>query len=76
MKLRSPKSTTNRRDFLGTLALGAGALTMASLPIHVDAGQEKSYSSSEDPDAWFKNINGKHRIVFDVIGPFGIFPFI
>ena len=31
MNLQDQKSTTNRRDFLGTLAMGAGALTMASL---------------------------------------------
>ena len=31
MNLKNQKSPTNRRDFLGTLAMGAGAFTMASL---------------------------------------------
>ena len=71
------KSTTNRRDFLGTIAMGAGALTMASLsfPAQVAAHSNLFKNSSEDPEEWFKKINGKHRIVFDVTQPHSVFPF-
>lgn len=69
---------TGRRDFLGTLAMGAGALGVASLsmPLRVAAESEKfSFSPDEDPDAWFNKITGKHRIVFDVTAPHDVFPF-
>ncbi len=71
------QTSTNRRDFLGTLALSAGALTMASLafPSKLTAMPENLHSSSEDPDEWFNKITGKHRIVFDVTKPNGILPF-
>lgn len=76
MQLHS-KSTTNRRDFLGTLALGAGAVSIASLslPLQVAAESKKFSQSPEEPDAWFNKIKGKHRIVFDVPKPHEIFPF-
>lgn len=70
--------TTNRRDFLGTLALGAGVMSITSLsiPMSVAAESEKiSFPGDEDPDAWFNKIKGKHRIVFDTTGPHEIFPF-
>ncbi len=69
---------TGRRDFLGTLAMGAGALGVASLsmPLRVAAESEKfSFSPDDDPDAWFNKITGKHRIVFDVTAPHDVFPF-
>jgi len=77
MNLKDQKSTTNRRDFLGTIAMGAGALTMASLafPAKLAAGPGNFENSSEDPEEWFKQITGKHRIVFDVSKPNSILPF-
>lgn len=78
MQLNNSKLTTNRRGFLGTLALGAGAMSIASLsmPVSVAAESEKiSFPPDEDPDAWFNKIKGKHRIVFDTTGPHEIFPF-
>ncbi|WP_245605235.1 hypothetical protein [Niabella soli] len=33
------------------------------------------FSDGPDPDQWFNNIKGKHRIVFDVTQPHEIFPF-
>jgi len=78
MQLNYSKPKTNRRGFLGTLALGAGAISIASLsmPLRVAAESEKfSFPRDEDPDAWFNKIKGKHRIVFDVTGPHEIFPF-
>ena len=78
MQSKDPKATTDRRGFLGTLALGAGAFGIASLsmPLHVAAEAGKlSFPGNDDPDAWFNKIKGKHRIVFDVTEPHGIFPF-
>ena len=78
MQRNDSNPTTGRRGFLGTLALGAGAMSIASLslPLRVAAESEKFYfPRDEDPDAWFNKITGKHRIVFDVTGPHEIFPF-
>lgn len=68
----------SRRGFLGTLALGAGALSIASfsLPLHAAAEAEKFHPyPDDDPDAWFNKIKGKHRMIFDVTEPHEIFPF-
>lgn len=77
MKLNRFQSTTDRRGFLGTLAIGAGAVSLASLasPLKVVAETEEPLTSPEDPDAWFKQIKGKHRIVFDVTEPHDVLPF-
>jgi len=78
MRQNDSNSTTDRRGFLGTLALGAGAISIASLslPLHVAAESGKlSFPADDDPDAWFNKITGKHRIVFDVTAPHEIFPF-
>jgi intracellular sulfur oxidation DsrE/DsrF family protein len=78
MQTKDSKTTTDRRGFLGTLALSAGALSIASLstPLRVAAETEKLYfPGDDDPEAWFNKIKGKHRIVFDVTEPHDIFPF-
>lgn len=77
MQLPNSKPTTNRRDFLGKLALGAGAVSIASmsLPLRATAAAEKFSPSPDDADLWFNKIKGKHRIVFDVPAPHEIFPF-
>ncbi len=77
MQLHDSKPTTNRRGFLGTLALGVGAVSIASmsLPLRVAAETEKISSFPDDADAWFNKIKGKYRIVFDVPAPHEIFPF-
>jgi hypothetical protein len=76
MNLQDHKSSTNRRNFLGTLAMGAGALTMASLsfPAKLAAHSSSLTFSGEDPEAWLNKIKGKHRIVFDATEPNGIMP--
>ncbi|MEO6684106.1 MAG: twin-arginine translocation signal domain-containing protein [Ginsengibacter sp.] len=76
MQLSHSKST-NRRDFLGKLAFGAGAASLASIsiPLRAVAEAEDVSFSADDPDAWFNKIKGKHRIVFDVPAPHEIFPF-
>lgn len=68
--------STNRRTFLGTLATGAAAMSLAGIaaPLQSMAGTPAS-GNAEDPDAWFEQIKGKHRIVFDVPEPNGMMPF-
>lgn len=74
------KAKTQRRAFIGTLAAGAATIGMASLaPLRshalplAEANNENN--DPDNPDLWFNKIKGKHRIVFDVPEPHGIFPF-
>jgi intracellular sulfur oxidation DsrE/DsrF family protein len=70
--------STNRRAFLGTLATGAAAMSLAGLaaPLQSMAKGKKILSQDDDPDTWFKKLDGKkHKIVFDVTEPHGVFPF-
>lgn len=64
-----------RRQFLGTIASGVAALGLSSIvsPLAAHAGDFSGVPG--DPEAWFNQIKGKHRIVFDVPGPNEIFPF-
>ncbi|WP_431213094.1 hypothetical protein ACQ86N_46965 [Puia sp. P3] len=67
---------TTRREFFGKLAgtaalVGGGAAAFplaahANTPDHTGVGLADAYA---DPDAWFKNMKGKHRIVFDCPAP-------
>lgn len=77
MKSNNLQSTTNRRSFLGTLATGAAAVSLGTLaaPLQAAAKGNTASFSDDDPDTWFKNIKGKHRLVFDVIEANGVFPF-
>lgn len=64
-----------RREFIGNIA-GAAAIGLLSIPQSVKASSSHfSQHAADDPDAWFKNIKGKHRMVFDVTEPHGLFPF-
>jgi intracellular sulfur oxidation DsrE/DsrF family protein len=70
--------STDRRSFLGTLATGAAAMSLAGLttPLQVMANNNTPDAiNDDDPDAWFNKIQGKHRIVFDVTEPSGMMPF-
>jgi intracellular sulfur oxidation DsrE/DsrF family protein len=72
-------STTDRRGFLGSLAGGAAALGIATItPSIANAGNNfaEPVNPDDDPaELVFKNLKGKHRIVFDVTKPNGIMPF-
>lgn len=71
------KSTTDRRKFIGSIASGAAAMGLATLPslnLHAEENNT-SPNNPDDPDAWFKKIKGKHRMVFDATRPHEIFPF-
>lgn len=69
---------SSRRNFLGALATGAATLSVATLTTPLTAGARaisEEFHSDDDPDEWFKQIKGKHRMVFDVTQPHEIFPF-
>jgi intracellular sulfur oxidation DsrE/DsrF family protein len=69
---------TTRRGFLGSIATGAAAMGLAGLSplqqVHASP-QHPHLSDPDDPELVFKNLKGKHRIVFDVTKPNGIMPF-
>ena len=72
------KSTTDRRKFIGSIASGAAAMGLATLTPSLNLHAEEKNNSSnnpDDPELVFKNLKGKHRIVFDVTKPNGLMPF-
>jgi intracellular sulfur oxidation DsrE/DsrF family protein len=71
-------STTDRRGFLGSLATGAAAVSLATLtpPLTLRAAETtNSLPSGDDPEKWFDKIKGRRRVVYDVTEPHEIFPF-
>ena len=68
---------TSRRNFLGTLALGAAASSLSAFANPLQASMpkfdKKTLSAAEN---WFDNIKGTHRIVYDVSTPHDGFPVI
>lgn len=76
MKNSTFNNNNPRRQFLGTIASGVAALGITSIvsPLTANAGSNFSVNHN-DADDWFKQIQGKHRIVFDVPQPNEIFPF-
>lgn len=69
--------TTDRRQFLGSIASGAAALSIATLApsMNLQAKANTSHFTDGDPDAWFNQIKGKHRIIYDATRTHEIFPF-
>ncbi len=64
---------SDRREFLGSLVTGAAALGMAAIP--ASFAQAADPAQDTDLEAWFGQLKGKHKLVFDVIRPHGIYPF-
>ncbi|KIC95248.1 hypothetical protein [Flavihumibacter solisilvae] len=78
MSVNKHSHQTGRRSFLESLATGAAALSIATLsaPLSLQAAADHLASDTfSDPDEWFNKIRGKHRVVFDVPEPNGVFPF-
>jgi intracellular sulfur oxidation DsrE/DsrF family protein len=75
--MESNNVSNPRRQFLGTLASGVAATGLFSILSPLTAQAENGFftGSGNDPDEWFKQIKGKHRVVFDVPEPNDIFPF-
>lgn len=72
--MNNKKSSNPRREFLGSIAAGAAAIGMLSIPAPIKAAPSM-LQQTDDAEEVFKKINGKHRIVFDVTQPHEIFPF-
>ena len=70
-------SKSHRREFLTNVAAGAAALGLGSFAsISAQAGEQSNNRIYADADEWFSKLKGrKHKIVFDVPDPNGIFPF-
>jgi len=78
MEKQNLRNGTDRRQFLGKLTAGAATMGIAGLltPFqHLQAGTSAEFGATE-PDEWFKKVKGKHRIMFDVVRPNEIFPFV
>lgn len=71
------RHVSSRRGFLGTLATGAAALGAVTLTAPLAGAASSAVISSlpGDADAWFNQIGGKHRMVFDATQPHDIYPF-
>lgn len=64
------KSTTDRRRFLASLASGAAAVGLATIPsVNLHAENNFISENDDDPELLFKNLKGKHRAVFDITEP-------
>jgi intracellular sulfur oxidation DsrE/DsrF family protein len=76
MKQSEPPFAADRRTFINTLAAGAATIGLSSLinPASIKA-EEFRQLDPENPEIWLTKIKGKHKIVFDVTQPHGIYPF-
>jgi hypothetical protein len=67
---------TGRRRFIGSLAVGAAGIGASiATPLSLHANQVPPNLDSEDPEAVFNKITGKHKVVFDVTQPHSLYPF-
>ncbi len=72
---KNTNETSPRRKFLSTIATGAAALGISAFgsTALAKAGAlspvENNHNDPNDADDWFKKINGKHRVVYDVTQP-------
>jgi intracellular sulfur oxidation DsrE/DsrF family protein len=64
---------SSRRKFVGTLAAGAGLLSV--IP-GTSNGNVAATNAVPDAEAWFKKVKGSHRIVYDATEPHNGFPMI
>ncbi|WP_295670012.1 hypothetical protein [uncultured Mucilaginibacter sp.] len=76
MKTNDQTGLNQRRTFLKQFATSAAVLStgMLSAPFGL-AAEGMSAQDISDADEWFKQVKGKHRIVFDVTKPNSILPF-
>jgi intracellular sulfur oxidation DsrE/DsrF family protein len=68
----------SRRGFISTVSTGLAAVGLPSLAAASPADAKPAATAMnkpDSPDAWFNQLKGKHRIVYDVTEPNGIMPF-
>jgi intracellular sulfur oxidation DsrE/DsrF family protein len=69
---------STRRDFIGAIAASAATIGMTTFTAPIAAHAKtvsENFSDPDNPDEWFNQIKGKHKVVFDVTQPHEIFPF-
>ena len=64
-----------RREFLSTMAAGAVTMGMLAVPSTIKAAPSLISEPGSDLEEWFNELKGKHKMVFDVPEPHGLFPF-
>lgn len=76
MKRKDQLQSNQRRTFLKQFATGAAVLGtgILSSPLQLSAEGVSSPTMS-DADEWFKQVKGKHKMVFDVTQPHETMPF-
>jgi len=72
----------SRRGFIGKITAGAATLGLSMLasPLqasvkHAKSNNDNTLTRPDEPDAWFNQIKGKHRIVYDAAEINGMMPF-
>jgi intracellular sulfur oxidation DsrE/DsrF family protein len=78
MSHKNNPQSFQRREFIGTVAGSAALLGLNALFAPFSANAEKKLiHQSEDPDAWFNKVKGRHKIMYDLVSADkGIFPFV
>jgi intracellular sulfur oxidation DsrE/DsrF family protein len=72
--MKYKKQTSPRREFLGNIVSGAAAIGMLAIPSSIKAAPPM-FEPVNEADEWFKQIKGKHRVVFDATRPHEVMPF-
>ncbi|HEV8081109.1 MAG TPA: hypothetical protein VGP43_10370 [Chitinophagaceae bacterium] len=73
--MNNKKSSNPRRAFLGNIAAGAATFGLLNIPSSIKAAPSL-FEEKDDADEWFKQLKGKHRVVYDSPEPNGIMPFV
>lgn len=68
-------NSDSRRSFIGKLAATTGIASMAG-PLFAENTSSPEPHFSGEAEAWFKNVKGKHRVVYDAPEPHMGFPII
>ena len=69
------QNSDSRRSFIGKLAATAGVASLAG-PLFAENAPTPEPQFAGDADEWFKNVKGKHRVVYDAPEPHMGFPII
>jgi intracellular sulfur oxidation DsrE/DsrF family protein len=73
----SKNEFNTRRGFISAMAMGVTASSLSILTNPIFANDARFFPSQlDEADNWFKNIKGKHRIVYDGAMPNNGFPVI